>query len=251
MGERIRISGHQGGLPGGDVSEARNLVMLSAGLDSAVNFLIALERGGVETAITVDYGQRAACREVEKASALCGLYGVRHMVLEASWVGDLSRDALTTVHRPLPEMEPARIGDVTQAEESMRAVWVPNRNGLLANMGACVAEALGLRRVVMGLNAEEGSTFPDNSAGFVREVNRALGYSTLSRVRLVSFTLKWDKMGILREAIARELDFRNVWSCYNGKELMCGSCESCARLLAAAEALRCSSLLKGLFENRP
>lgn len=233
------------------MSEARNLVLLSAGLDSAVNFLIAIERGGVEAAVTVDYGQRAAPREVEKAGTLCLLHGVRHMVLEAPWLGEISRDALTSVQRRVPQMEPAWTKDAALAEESMRAVWVPNRNGLLANMGACVAEALGLPWVVMGLNAEEGSTFPDNSAGFVREVNRALGYSTLARVRLRSFTLKWDKMGIMREAIARELDFRNLWSCYNGEELMCGSCESCARLLAAAEALRCTSRLRGLFEDRP
>jgi 7-cyano-7-deazaguanine synthase len=233
------------------VNEARNLVLLSAGMDSAVNFLIALEQGGVGAAVTVDYGQRAAPREVEKASALCGLYGVRHIVLEASWLGALSRDALTTPQIPLPEIDPGRLGDSVQTRNAMRAVWVPNRNGLLANMGACVAEALGLQWVVMGLNAEEGSTFPDNTAGFLREVNRALGYSTLSPVRLRSFTIKWDKMGIMREAMARELDFRNVWSCYNGEELMCGSCESCARLLAAAEALRCSSRMRGLFENRP
>lgn len=233
------------------MNEASNLVLLSAGLDSAVNFLIALERGGVEVAVTVDYGQRAAPREVKKASALCEQHGVRHMVLDASWLGALSHDALTTPQTPLPEVGAAELGDAARAGETMRAVWVPNRNGLLANMGACVAEALGLRWVVMGLNADEGSTFPDNTPGFVREVNRALGYSTLSRVRLRSFTLKWDKMVIIREAIARELDFHNVWSCYNGEELMCGSCESCARLLAAAEALRCSSRLKGLFENRP
>jgi 7-cyano-7-deazaguanine synthase len=232
------------------VSDARNLVLLSAGMDSAVNLLIALERGGVGAAVTVDYGQRAAPREVEKARALCGLYGVRHVVLGATWLGGLSQDALTTPQVPLPVIESDRLGDAALMEDAMRAVWVPNRNGLVVNMGACVAEAAGLEWVVMGLNAEEGSTFPDNSPGFVREVNRALGYSTLSRVRLRSFTLKWDKMGVMREAIVRELDFRNIWSCYNGGELMCGSCESCARLLASAQALRCSSRLKGLFVQR-
>jgi 7-cyano-7-deazaguanine synthase len=229
------------------MSEGRNLVLLSAGLDSAVNFLIALERGGVALAVTVDYGQRAAGREVEKARALCAAYGVEHMVLDATWLAGLSHDALTTPHVPLPSLLPAHLADTSCTRETMRAVWVPNRNGLLVNMGACAAEAMGLEWVIMGLNAEEGAAFPDNSAGFVREVNRALGYSTLSRVRLRSFTITWDKMGIMREAMARELDFRLVWSCYNGGESMCGSCESCTRLVAAAQGLGASARIACLF----
>jgi len=226
-----------------------NLVLLSAGLDSAVNLLIALETGGVEAAVTVDYGQRAARREAEKARALCVQHGVKHTVLDATWLAGISGDALTTPQMEVPIVEPGQLADATRLAETMRAVWVPNRNGLLANMGACMAEALGVPWVVMGLNAEEGATFPDNSPGFVRECNRALGYSTINRVRLRSFTIKWDKLAIMREAVARELDFHNIWSCYNGGELMCGSCESCVRLLAAARKLQASRRLDGLFER--
>jgi 7-cyano-7-deazaguanine synthase len=233
------------------MSEGSNLVLLSAGLDSAVNLLIAMERGGVGMAVTVDYGQRAARREVEKSRALCEAYGVPYRVLDATWLAGFSQDALTTPQAALPPVDPGHLADASLMRETMRAVWVPNRNGLLVNMGACVAEATGLRWVVMGLNAEEGATFPDNSAAFVREANRALGYSTLSRIRLRSFTITWDKVAILREAVARELDFRYLWSCYNGEELMCGSCESCARLLASSRRLRATSRLKGLFAIGP
>lgn len=225
----------------------RHLVLLSAGLDSTVNFLIALRKGGVGAAVTVDYGQRAARREVERARALCGSHGVRHMVIAADWLGGLSGDAITSPGAALAEVEPGERADLSRMEEAMRAAWVPNRNGLLANIGAAVAEALGLVRVVMGLNAEEGAYFPDNSPGFVRETNRALRYSTLSGVRLRSFTLKWDKVGIIREAMANDLDFRLLWSCYNGEELMCGSCASCVRLAEAARAAGASARLDGLF----
>ena len=230
------------------MSGKRNLVLLSAGLDSTVNLLIAMERGGVGAAVTVDYGQRAARREVEKAAGLCARYGVRHVVLEAAWLGEVCGGALTSPARDLPPVRVDQLRDAARMREVMRAAWVPNRNGLLANMGACVAEAWGMGWVVMGLNAEEGALFPDNSAGFIREVNRALGYATLSRVRLRSFTIAWDKMEIMREAIARDLDFRYVWSCYNGGELMCGSCPSCARLLAAADRLEAAGRLGGLFQ---
>lgn len=224
-----------------------NLVLLSAGLDSTVNFLIALEKGGVGAAVTVHYGQKAARREVERSRAICSRYGVNHMVLEALWLGEVSGDTLTTREVPTPKVKPDQLGDRALMESTARSVWVPNRNGLLANIGACVAEAMGLPWVVMGLNADEGSTFRDNSSGFVKKVNSALAYSTLTRVRLRSFTIKRNKMEIFREAISRELDFRFIWSCYNGEELMCGSCESCARLVAAARRLGVSESLDGLF----
>ena len=227
---------------------SHNLVLLSSGLDSAVNLLIALEQGGVEAAVTVDYGQRAARRELEKAADLCRRYQVRHIVLEALWLGGASGGTLTAGKGIPPSVEAGELNDHAAAEASMREVWVPNRNGLLANMGACLAEAMELPWIVMGLNAEEGATFPDNSPGFVREVNRLFAYSTLTGVRLRSFTMDWDKVDIMRAAIERDLDFHLLWPCYNGETLMCGTCESCARFKRAALNLGVIDRLHGLFE---
>ncbi|MDI6872706.1 7-cyano-7-deazaguanine synthase QueC [Candidatus Solincola sp.] len=224
-----------------------NLVLLSGGLDSAVNFLLALRRGGVALALTVDYGQRAARREEEKSAALCRIHGVKHEILRASWVAKFSKDALTNLEKELPRPGRRELEDPGWRREAARAVWVPNRNGLLVHMGACLAEALGIPYLVMGLNAEEGAAFPDNSPGFVREMNRALGYSTRGRVRLRSFTLHWDKREIMRAALQLGLPLELTWPCYNGGDLWCGKCESCLRFRAAAEALGEEHRLKGLF----
>ncbi len=231
------------------MSGGSNVLLLSAGLDSAVNFLIARERGGVEVAVTVDYGQRAARRERERARAFCDAYGVRHLELDAGWLAGVAPTALTAGPVPPPRVSPEQLAEADLVRESRGAVWVPNRNGLLANMAACVAEAAGVPWIVMGLNAEEGAFFPDNSAAFVRETNRALGHSTRSRVKVRSFTITWEKIDIMREAIARELDFRHLWSCYNGEQLMCGRCESCARLIASARRVGAVERLRGLVSH--
>lgn len=226
-----------------------NLVLLSSGMDSAVNLLLAMEEGGVGAAVTVNYGQRAAYREIEKAAELCRRYEVRHMVIDALWLGEISSGALTEAEGLPHNMEPGELDDPDLTRASMREVWVPNRNGLLANMGACLAEAMELPWVVMGLNAEEGATFPDNSPDFVREVNRLFDHSTLSGIKLRSFTMDWDKVDIMRAAIERDLDFHLLWSCYNGETLMCGTCESCARFKRAARDLGVDDRLQGLFES--
>jgi 7-cyano-7-deazaguanine synthase len=229
---------------------AQNLVLLSGGLDSALNFLIALEEGGVGAAITADYGQKAASREIEKAGGLCRLHDVKHIVLDLTWLAAFSRDALTAAGRPLPRLTPEQLSDEELTKETMRQVWVPNRNGLLANAAAAIAETMDLPWVVMGLNAEEASTFPDNSAGFLHEINCSLGYSTLSNVKVKSFTIDWHKEAIFEEALARGLEFELIWSCYEGGELMCGRCESCARLLRVARQAGETVRLQGFFAEQ-
>ena len=42
----------------------KSVVLLSSGLDSTVNFYEALSHGEVKLALTFDYGQRAASKEV-------------------------------------------------------------------------------------------------------------------------------------------------------------------------------------------
>ncbi len=44
------------------------IVLLSGGLDSAVNLKLAADETGVRLALTFDYGQRAAAREIAAAA---------------------------------------------------------------------------------------------------------------------------------------------------------------------------------------
>src|SRR5204862_304097 len=70
--------------------------------------------------------------------------------------------------------------DSARAHETARAVWVPNRNGILVNIAAGFAESLGAASVVVGFNREEAETFPDNTLDFAAAATAALGFSTLS-----------------------------------------------------------------------
>lgn len=211
------------------------LVLLSGGLDSTVAAAIQARRpGGVGLGLCVDYGQRAARREAQAADAVGRALGFPVLHAALPLLAEVTATALVRRDLPLPHPEPGRLD--ADAPASADAVWVPNRNGLLVNLAAAVAEARGLERVVVGFNAEEAATFPDNSASFVDHLNSCLRYSTRGRVQVEAPLLHLDKAGLLAEGRRVGAPVHLAWSCYEGGERPCGRCESCRRRARAEGA---------------
>lgn len=214
------------------------VVLLSGGLDSSANFFEAALTGRARLALTVDYGQRAAEPEIRAASAMAARFDVRHEVVRVPWLGTLGGSVLTAAGS-IPQIAPDLLEDRATTEASARAVWVPNRNGVLIHLAAAFAERLGAQSVIVGFNREEAATFPDNSAAYLGAVTQALSFSTANQVRVECFTTALDKTEIVArtEALAREhrreFPWDLVWSCYEAGTLPCGGCESCRRLARA------------------
>lgn len=214
------------------------LVLLSGGLDSCVAFKLALGATGVRLALTFDYGQRAARREIEAARAMASRFGVEHRAIALPWLGEITRTALCDARAEIPRPTRDALDDAPRASATARAVWVPNRNGVFIAIGAAFAEALGADRVVLGFNREEGATFPDNTQAFADAASAALRFSTLSKVQVDAPTAALDKVAILRRGIEAGAPLDLVWSCYEGGPEPCGTCESCLRRARAEEHVR-------------
>jgi 7-cyano-7-deazaguanine synthase len=216
------------------------VVLLSAGLDSAVNLKRAFDESGVALALTFDYGHRAARREAAAAAFMCQQLGISHDVIPLPWLAEIADTALVASHKPLPEVTPQLLGDPAVASgDTARAVWVPNRNGVFVSIAAAYAESLGAEAVVAGFNAEEAASFPDNSADFIAAANQLLHHSTRRRPRLISYTIDLRKADIVRLGRSIDAPIPSLWSCYRGEAEHCWRCESCARLeraLREAEA---------------
>lgn len=216
------------------------VVLLSGGLDSAVNLAMAAKEKRAHWAITMRYGQRAEAAELKAAADLCAHYGVVWRPVDVTWLGHVNSTALTRSGENMPKPSTAELDSAQFSEASMRAVWVANRNGVFLNIAAAYAEALGVNEVLTGYNREEAATFPDNSAAFLEATNLAFSFSTLNKVKAASYTIAWDKNRILQEALRIELPLDKVWSCYEAGPKRCWKCESCKRseraLLAAGEA---------------
>jgi 7-cyano-7-deazaguanine synthase len=221
----------------------RAITLLSGGLDSAVATLLARRRTNIVLALTFDYGQRAAKREIAAARAFCRFHKIPHKILSLPWLSQVSGSALTDRSLPLPRYLPADIGRNKKAEmKSAAAVWVPNRNAIFANIAAAFAETMRCDLIVAGFNAEEARTFPDNSLRFVTSLNRTFRLSTMTRPKLLCPTQKMTKTDIARMSIDLKLRPQFFWSCYEGGASMCGRCESCARILRAFKKNWCLEL---------
>ena len=215
----------------------KSIVLLSGGLDSTVNTALAALGGEVVVALTADYGQRAAGRELASARAVCRHYAIKHRALDLRWLGDIAGNPLTRADQPLPT--PAHDG----VQVSDAALWIPNRNGLLLNVGAAYAEALEADRVVAGFNAEEAVNFPDNGPDFLVALNRCFEFSTRAGIEAFSYTVDQDKAGVVALARRHDVPLELTWCCYDGGDTACWRCGSCVRFRDAVRAAGCEEWL--------
>ncbi|GJM21551.1 MAG: 7-cyano-7-deazaguanine synthase [Planctomycetota bacterium] len=203
------------------------LALLSGGLDSCVAAALRQAREhDLAAALFIDYGQRAVAPERVAARAVSAALGVplHELALPAAAFANKSAllDGATAL--PSPDLETA-----AETQASAQAVWVPNRNGLLVNLAAALAEAEGHTAVVVGFNAEEAATFPDNGAPFFEALNACLALSTQIGVQVVAPCLELSKAELVRAGRAVGAPLDASWSCYGPGPEACLRCESCLR----------------------
>lgn len=227
------------------------VALVSGGLDSTVAATLAHRSQRLAALVTADYGQRAARREIAAAALIARALGVAAHVIDLRFLATFTRTALIDRSQSLALLERGQLDDVTgAAAASMRAVWVPNRNGVLINAAAAIAESLGADAVVVGFNVEEAATFPDNTLQFAERASAALALSTLNQVRVEAPTAGLDKIAIVRAGYANAAPMHALWSCYGDGATHCFACESCLRLERALRGAGCFDRFVAEWEGR-
>jgi 7-cyano-7-deazaguanine synthase len=237
--------------PSAFASSDRAVVLLSGGLDSTVALADTLTRQPVACALTLDYGQRAAKKELYATRAIADHYQVPHRVIALPWLADLLPQALTPL-AVLHQQGIATEGQVSpEALFDVNRVWVPNRNGLFLNIAACFAESLQVKTIVFGANAEEGADFPDNTPEFRDQLNAVFSYSTLTGVRVETPVGQFNKVQIIQRGLELNVPFHLIWSCYEGSEIQCGQCPSCLRVKNARNQVNAHSPEQAAIQFQP
>ena len=208
------------------------ITLMSSGLDSVAALAISAKDLNIEMAITFDYGQRAREREIEYSREICKYFGIEHRVIKLDWLSEITSTSLVNKDIEVPSLSFEDLNETALAgitDASAKAVWVPNRNGVMLNIAGSFAESRGCDCIIVGFNGEEAGTFPDNSLAYVQAMDRAFSYSTQNGVKIMSPLIKLGKTEIVIRALEAKAPLEYSWSCYHGGEIPCGECESCVR----------------------
>jgi 7-cyano-7-deazaguanine synthase len=214
--------------------QKKAISILSGGLDSTVATSALKEKYEIH-ALTFDYGQRSAQREIESSKKICQELGIEHTVMDLTWLGKLGKSALTVHDKEVPQLESDKLDDKETCDETARKVWVPGRNVVFTAIATAFAEAEDAEKIIVGWDLEEAVTFPDNSREFLEAFNQTLEIGTLEGVQIEAPVIDLNKNEIVELGEKVHAPMELSYSCYMGEEKHCGTCESCMRRKRAFE----------------
>lgn len=219
----------------------KSLILLSGGLDSLVSLGLEKENLNIRLALTFDYGQKSASKEIKAAKKICNFYELEHRVIKLDWLKEITNTALVS-EKVVPTGDELKNSDL-----SAKSVWVPNRNGLFLNIAGTFADSQNYDYIIIGANKEEGQTFPDNTQEFIDAVNQEFAYSILSNTKVSAPLINYVKNDIVLLALKHKIPLELTMSCYRNDKGHCGLCESCTRLKRALEYNNATEYINKLF----
>lgn len=217
-------------------ASCKAVVLLSGGMDSCVCTAIALKRhgaGGVGL-LHAGYGQRTQKRERQAFDEIADFYNVKErLVVHLDHFRAIGGSALTDQRIEVPENE------LESAGNAIPVTYVPFRNAHFLSVGVSWAEATGAEAIYIGAVAEDSSGYPDCRPEYYRVFQELIRVGTRpeTRIEIVTPIIGMKKSEIIRRGLELGAPLHLTWSCYQGEERACGSCDSCLlRLRAFAEA---------------
>ena len=212
------------------------VILLSGGLDSSTVLYFAKSEGYDCYALSFDYQQRHR-RELEAAKTIAIAAGVlEHQVVSFDlrlWGGS----ALTDDRVAVPQDR-----QVSAMSESIPVTYVPARNTIFLSFALAYAEAIGARRVYIGVNALDYSGYPDCRGDYIEAMGKVFELGTKQGregdpIEIITPLIDLKKTEIIQLGDSLGVPWQNTWSCYLGGEVPCGTCDSCLLRLAAFQEL--------------
>jgi len=217
--------------------------LLSGGLDSTTVAAQAKHQGYELSAVTLKYGQTHE-RELQSASRVATILGIRHTIIDVSFYGNLAWYSSLT-H---PEQFAIPSGrTLEQMADDIPMTYVPMRNTFFLTLGAALLESQALALIeqegtpptdleptlLIAANAIDFSGYPDCRPAFYQTLTETLyqgsklGSQFGIRFQIETPLIALSKAEIVELAIKVGAPLGETWSCYAGNSVPCGACDSC------------------------
>jgi len=207
------------------------VILASGGMDSCVTTAIAAREFRLAM-LHVAYGQRTEGRELQAFQALADYYRAEcRLVCRLDHLKQIGGSSLTD---RCVEVERANL-----QREAIPSSYVPFRNAHFLSIAVSWGEVLGAQKIFIGAVAEDSSGYPDCRPEYYAAFNRVIAAGTKpeTQLEIVTPVIRLRKSEIVRRGQELGAPFALTWSCYQGEDLACGVCDSCAlRLRAFQEA---------------
>lgn len=206
--------------------QEKTLVLMSGGLDSAVALAIA-KANTCEQVYTCSfsYGQKHK-KELASAAQLSTHYGTKHKVFN---LGTCLQQTSGPEHN-LAELQKHR-----HTLGMLPPSWKPARNIVFMAVAAGYAWWADINLMVLGVHQEDYPGYPDCREMYLRYMESAMTEGTAFPIDVWVPLLNMNKALIVQIGRKLNVPFKLTWSCYEGGEKPCRTCDACQRREAAFE----------------
>jgi len=213
---------------------SKAVVPISGGLDSSVILSIACQRHDDVYAISYDYGQK---HYKELLYAGCQIDDYKniedHKIVDIKFFRDIAFTSSLTNNN----IKVAHARDVLGDAQTVN--YVPFRNMMMLSIACSYAESVGANSVYHGsalVDSQAG--YWDGSSEFLEQINNLTTLNRKNRIKIEAPLIQLSKKEIINLGLDNGVNFKDTWTCYEGKDLACGYCTAC------------SSRIQGFLDNK-
>ena len=194
-----------------------SIIIVSGGLDSIT--LLYDKAATIALAVSFDYGQNHASRELPFAALHCKRLGIQHIVIPLQFMQQYFKSSLLDGAENIPEGH--------YEEENMKSTVVPFRNGIMLAIAAGIAESHNLNRIYIANHGGDHTIYPDCRPEFINAMTAATPAGTFNNTRVEAAFTNITKADIVRIGNKLGINYAETWSCYKGGKCHCGKCGTC------------------------
>ena len=193
------------------------VIIVSGGMDSIT--LLYERKDEIALGISFDYGSNHNACEIPFARMHCERLGIRHLVINLSFIHQYFKSSLLSGADKIPEG--------SYDDDNMKSTVVPFRNGIMLSIAVGIAESEGLTKVFIANHGGDHAIYPDCREEFIEAIDAASQAGTYEHVRILAPYTNITKTDIALRGKQLEIDYSETWSCYKGGEVHCGKCGTC------------------------